>query len=44
VVVVVAGLFGNGSPVAENLAMLGFFTYALYLLAAVLVIGLSRRR
>jgi len=44
VVVVLAGLLGDGSPLAESLAMLGFFTYALYLLAAVLVIGLSRRR
>ena len=44
VVVLVTGLLGNGSARAESLAMLGFFTYALYLVAAVLVVELSRRR
>jgi hypothetical protein len=44
VVVLVTGLLDDGSALAETLAMLGFFTYALYLGAAVLVLGLSRRR
>ena len=44
VAVVVAGLFARRSGVAEALAVLGFFGYALYLLAATLITALSRRR
>ena len=44
VVVLVTGLVHERSARAESLAMLGFFTYALYLVAAVLVLGLYRRR
>jgi hypothetical protein len=42
--VVVTGLFARRSGVAEALAVLGFFGYALYLLAATLITALSRRR
>jgi hypothetical protein len=44
IAVIIAGLVATRSGVAEALAVLGFFGYALYLLAAALIILLSRRR
>jgi hypothetical protein len=44
IAVIVAGLVAARTGVAEALAVLGFFGYALYLLAAALITLLSRRR
>jgi hypothetical protein len=42
--VLLVGLLGNRSARAESLAMFGCFTYAIYLLAAVVVDRVSSRR
>jgi hypothetical protein len=44
IAVIVAGLVAARTGVAEALAVLGFFGYAVYLLAAALITLLSRRR
>ena len=44
VVVVVVGMVADRNARAEGLAIFGFFTYAIYLLAAVLVDRVSSRR
>jgi hypothetical protein len=44
IAVIIAGLVAARTGVAEALAVLGFFGYALYLLAAAVITLLSRRR
>jgi hypothetical protein len=44
VAVIILGLTRNDSGVAEALAVLGFFGYAIYLGAAALIVVLGRRR
>jgi hypothetical protein len=44
IAVIVAGLVAARTGVAEALAVLGFFGYAVYLLAAALITLLGRRR
>jgi hypothetical protein len=41
--VIIVGLTASRTGVAESLALLGFFGYALYLSAAVLITALGRR-
>ena len=42
--VVLVGLWGDRTGRAEGLAMFGFFTYAIYLLAALVIERLTTRR
>jgi len=42
--VILMGLFGNRSGRAEGLAVLGFFGYAAYLVAAIVVLYLMSRK
>jgi hypothetical protein len=44
IAVIIAGLAAARTGVAEALAVLGFFGYAVYLLAAAVITLLSRRR
>ena len=44
VAVILMGLFGNRSGRAEGLAVLGFFGYAAYLVAATLVLYATSRK